>query len=82
MPKARASALKALEIDGNLAEAHATLAYAQMHYDWNLPQAGETFKRAFELNANYLHANHWYSHYLMAQGRVDESLMFSKRSRS
>jgi TolB-like protein len=80
MPRARGSALKALEIDNNLVEAHTTLAFAQMHYDRDLRAAGATFKRAFELNANYLHANHWYSHYLMAQGRVDESLSFSRRA--
>jgi TolB-like protein/Flp pilus assembly protein TadD len=80
MPRARAAALKALEIDGNLAEAHTTLAYTQMHYDWNLAEAEANFERAFELNPNYVHANHWYSHYCMARGRVEDSLVFSKRS--
>ncbi len=79
MPRARASALRALEIDGRLAEAHATLGYAQMHYDWNMSAAAGSFERAFELNADYVHANHWYSHYCMARGRVDESLAFSRR---
>ncbi|HUQ33490.1 MAG TPA: winged helix-turn-helix domain-containing protein, partial [Pyrinomonadaceae bacterium] len=80
MPRARAAALKALEIDGNLAEAHTALAYTQMHYDWNLAQAEANFERAFELNPYYVHVNHWYSHYCMARGRVEESLAFSKRS--
>jgi TolB-like protein/Flp pilus assembly protein TadD len=80
MPRARASALKALEIDGQLAEAHTTLAYAQMHYDWDFAGAGANFCRAFELNPNYVHAKHWYSHYCLARGRVEESLAYSKRS--
>jgi serine/threonine-protein kinase len=80
MPKARASALKALEIDNDLAEAHTTLAYTQLHYDWNLAEAKANFERAFELNSNYVHANHWYSHYCMARGRVEDSLVYSKRS--
>ncbi len=80
MPKARASALKALEIDDALAEAHATLAYTQMHYDLNMEEAAASFKRSFELNERYLHANHWYSHHCMALGKVEESLAFSKRS--
>jgi TolB-like protein len=80
MPRAKSAALKALEINDKLAEAHTTLAYAQMHYDWNLRAAAANFERAFQLNADYVHANHWYSHYCMAQGRVDESLAFSRRS--
>jgi tetratricopeptide (TPR) repeat protein len=80
MPKARASALKALEIDNTLAEAHATLAYTQMHYDLNMGEAEASFKRSFESNERYVHANHWYSHYCMARGRVEDSLAFSKRA--
>lgn len=79
MPRARVNALKALEIDAHLAEAHATLAYTQMHYDLKMEEAKESFKRSFSLNERYLHANHWYSHYCMARGEVEESLAFSKR---
>ncbi|HVO50013.1 MAG TPA: tetratricopeptide repeat protein, partial [Thermoanaerobaculia bacterium] len=76
--KAKAAARKALELDPDLADAHAVLAHATMLT--GDPRAAEReFKRALELDANSLDALHWYSHLLMNERRWDESLALSKR---
>jgi adenylate cyclase len=80
MPKAKETALRALALDNTLGEAHAALAYVTFFYDWDWPGAEREFKRAIELNPNDLDAHHWYSHFLMPQGRVEESLTESKRA--
>lgn len=80
MPRAKAAALRALELDDELAEAHASLAYVFLHYDWNWPQAEKEFTRAIELNTNHANAHHRYAHYLMAVGRTEESLAESYRA--
>ncbi len=79
MAKAQAAAGKALELDGRLAEAHTTLAYRTTHHDWDWATAEAQFKSAFELNPNYAVCHHWYSHFLTAVGRTEESLNASKR---
>lgn len=79
MAKAYAAATKALELDDRLAEAHTTLAYRTIHHDWDWTTAEAQFQRAFNLNPNYAVCHHWYSHYLMAVGRTEESLQASKR---
>jgi tetratricopeptide (TPR) repeat protein len=79
MPKARAAVMKALEIDETLAEAHTSLAYCKMHYDWDWVGSEIQLKQAVELNHNYATAHHWYSHRLMYMGRVEESLIESRR---
>jgi serine/threonine protein kinase/tetratricopeptide (TPR) repeat protein len=79
-PKAEAAALKALAIDDRLGEAHTSLAYVKLHYDWDWSGAEREFKRAIELNPQYATAPHWYSHYLMAMGRTEESLAAAKRA--
>jgi TolB-like protein/DNA-binding winged helix-turn-helix (wHTH) protein/Tfp pilus assembly protein PilF len=73
MPAAKAAALKALELNVRLAEAHTSLAYIKLSYDWDFPGAEESFKRAIELNPNCAHAHHWYAHYLMVASRRAES---------
>jgi len=80
MPKAKAAAVKAIELDDTLAAAHTSLAFVMMNYDWDWAGAGKEFKRAIELNSNYDVAHHWYSHYLTALGRTQESLVESKRA--
>src|SRR5213080_2028711 len=65
-PKAKAAAMKALELDDTLAEAHTSLAFIKLNFDWDLAGAEREFKRAIELNPNYSNGHHWYSHYLMA----------------
>jgi TolB-like protein/Tfp pilus assembly protein PilF/DNA-binding XRE family transcriptional regulator len=79
MAKAKDAASKALELDERLAEAHSTLAYRTTHHDWDWATAEAQFMRAFELNPNYAVCHHWYSHYLTAVGRTEESLHASKR---
>ncbi|MHB8486210.1 MAG: FlgO family outer membrane protein [Candidatus Acidiferrales bacterium] len=80
-PKARAAALRALQIDENLAEAHTALALIAENYDWDWQTAGREFRRAIELNPNYPTAHEWYAEYLAWQGRFGEALAESERAR-
>ena len=79
-PKARAAALKALEIDSNLAEAHAALGLVLLYYDWDWSGAERELKRAIELNPNYVVAHHWYAEYLTAMGRHEQAFAEIKRA--
>jgi len=81
MPKARAAAQRALELDGNLAEAHTALALIVQNYDWDWQTAEKEFRRAIELNPNYATAHHWYAEHLTWLGRFDEALRESERAR-
>jgi serine/threonine-protein kinase len=72
-PQAKAAAKKALEIDEELAEAHASLAYVLAYYEWDWAGAEREFKRALELNPSYASAHHSYSRYLAARGRLEEA---------
>ena len=80
MPEAKAAALKALEIDGSLAEAHTSLAIVHLLYDWDLAASEKEFKRALDLDPDYTAAHHWYSHCLLPLGRTEESLAESRRA--
>jgi len=80
MPKAKAAALKALEIDGSFAQAHVSLAWVRQTYDWDWPAAEKEFKRAIDLNPGYATAHHWYSLHLATLGRRDEALAEAKRA--
>lgn len=73
-PFIKAAAMQALQIDDELAEAHASLGHVKMMHDWDWPGAEWEFKRAVELNPNYATAHHWYALYLMAMGQFEESL--------
>ena len=73
-PKARELAGKALELDEELAEAHASLALVEMMSDWNWVAAEQRFKRAIKLNPTYTPARQWYAKLLTALGRHDEAL--------
>jgi TolB-like protein/DNA-binding winged helix-turn-helix (wHTH) protein/Flp pilus assembly protein TadD len=75
MPRARAAAEKALELDNNLAEAHASLGLIAPFNNWNWADAERHYQRAIELNPNYATAHHWYAEgYLMPVGRADEAI--------
>jgi tetratricopeptide (TPR) repeat protein len=74
MPKAKAAALAALRLDDSLAEAHTSLAFEEMHYEWDWPASEREFKRALELNPNYATAHQWYALWLMAQGTPEQAL--------
>ena len=71
-PLARSNAMKAIELDGSLAEPHATLGMLN-HFEWRPADAEAEFKRAIELNANYATAHHWYARFLRSAGRNDEA---------
>ncbi len=74
MPKAKAAAMRALEIDDSLAEAHTSLARVLQVYDWNWKEAEKEFKRAIELNPRYAVAHQWYGGYLERQGDLKEGI--------
>jgi TolB-like protein/DNA-binding winged helix-turn-helix (wHTH) protein len=80
MPKARDAALKALELDEDLAEAYKALAVVEMILDWNWSGAERQFKRAIELNPNSASTHVYYGHYLVAMGRFDEAAAEVRRS--
>lgn len=81
MPKARAAAEKALALDGNLAEAHTSLAVIAQDYDWAWKRAEKEYRRAIELDPNYATAHHWYAEYLSLQGRFGEAFSEIERAR-
>jgi TolB-like protein/DNA-binding winged helix-turn-helix (wHTH) protein/Flp pilus assembly protein TadD len=81
MPQARTAALRALELDGNLAEAHTALALIVQNYDYDWQTAEKEYRRAIELNPNYATAHHWYAEHLAWMGRFDEALRESERAR-
>ena len=74
MTQARNAAVKSLQLDDSLAEAHTSMAHVLHNYDWDFVGAEHEFRRAIELNPNYATAHHLYSHFLMQLGRTDESL--------
>jgi TolB-like protein/DNA-binding winged helix-turn-helix (wHTH) protein len=80
IPKARSAALRALELDDRLAEAHTSLALIHENYDWDWRAAEDEFRRAIQLDPNYATAHHWYAEFLASQGRFDEALAESDRA--
>jgi tetratricopeptide (TPR) repeat protein len=80
MEKARAAALKALEIDNTLAEAHMALGRTLIFFDWDWIASEKTFKQAIVLSPNNPDVHYWYSHNLTAQGRHDEALAELRRA--
>ncbi len=82
IPKARAAALRALEIDNDLPEAHVALALILENYDWEWDAAEKEYRRAIELNPNYATAHQWYAELLMWRGRFDEAFRESEYART
>ena len=72
-PKAKQAAVRALEIDETLAEAHAVLGYAATFYDWDWATAERELERAIALNPNYAEGYLHYSWYLGSQERLEEA---------
>jgi len=79
-PKAKAAALKAVELDSTLAEAHSSLADVNCFYEWDLAGADVEFKRAIELNPNFPDARAVYSNYLMFMKRPEEAMAQIQRA--
>ena len=77
---ARIASAKALEIDRDLAEAHASVALIKWLYDWDWLEADLEFRRAIELNPRYPTAHHWYGLFLAEMGRFDEAQIEMKRA--
>ena len=73
VPKARASAYRALELDGRLAEAHAVLGKCS-EWDWNIDGAEKEYSEAIKLNPNHATPRHWTSIFLVVQGKTNEGL--------
>lgn len=78
LANARSAAVRALEIDDDLAEAHTSLAYVRMYFEWDWPGAEKEFKRAMELKPNYTTALQWYAYALACIGRSDEAISTMK----
>jgi TolB-like protein/DNA-binding winged helix-turn-helix (wHTH) protein/Flp pilus assembly protein TadD len=74
MPRAKAAAMKALELDDSLGEAHASLAFCLDGFDWNFETADREFRRAMELSPGYATGHHWYSWHLALLGRNSEAI--------
>jgi len=78
--KAKGLALQALEMDPGLAEAHASLAWATMHYDYDFVTAEREYERSIELNPRYATAHQWFGFYLAMMGRYEEGYTELKRA--
>jgi TolB-like protein/DNA-binding winged helix-turn-helix (wHTH) protein/Flp pilus assembly protein TadD len=81
-PKAKAAALKAVELDSALGEAHNSLAFVLDGFDWDLDSGGKEFRRAIELNPGYATAHHWYAWHLALLGQYDEAIAEMKKAES
>jgi tetratricopeptide (TPR) repeat protein len=81
MPKARDAALKALQIDESLAEAHASLALIAEQYDYDWQTAEKEFRRAIQLDPGYATGHQWYAECLAFEGRFDEAFAQSELAR-
>jgi tetratricopeptide (TPR) repeat protein len=75
LPKARQAAMKALEIDERLSQAHSSLAWVKYVYEWNFPEAETEFHRSLELHPSTSWPPLWYGMYLAQGNRVEESIV-------
>jgi len=76
----REAASMALELDSDLADAHATMALYYLHYQWNWAAADRHFRKGLQLSPNHAQVRHDYAHFLLAVGRVGESVQESLRA--
>ena len=80
LPKAKAAAIKALELDSSLSEAHTSLGYSLRAFDWDFDSAAKEFQRAIELNPGYATAHHWNAMNLGLLGRPKEALVEMRKA--
>ncbi|MDA4118677.1 MAG: hypothetical protein OK455_10075, partial [Thaumarchaeota archaeon] len=73
--EAKKQTAKALALDEDLAEAHATIGVIKDHYDYDFRGAEDSFRKAIYLNPSYAQAHHWYSVTLLSMGRCEEALV-------
>lgn len=79
-PLAKEAALKAIEIDSSLSEAHTSLAYVKLYYDWDWAGAEQEYKKAIELNPNYATPHHGYGYLLISSARTEAALAEIKKA--
>src|SRR5207302_2223920 len=82
LPKAKAAATKALELDSALGEAHNSLAFCLDGFDWDFDSAGKEFRRGMELNPGYATAHHWYAWHLSVLGKNSEAIAELKKAQT
>jgi TolB-like protein/DNA-binding winged helix-turn-helix (wHTH) protein/Flp pilus assembly protein TadD len=82
LPKAKAAAIKALELDSTLGEAHNSLAFCLDGFDWDFDAAGNEFRRAIELNPGYATSHHWYAWHLALLRQYDEAIVEMRKAES
>jgi len=82
LPKAKAAATRALELDASLGEAHNSLAFCLDGFDWDFEAGGKEFRRAIELNPGYATAHHWYAWHLALLHRYDEAIVEMRKAES
>ena len=73
-PRAKAASMRALEFAPELAEAHASLGYTQLFFDWDWEAAGSSLRRAIAIDPSYASAHQWYAWYLLVGGRMEEMI--------
>ena len=81
LSRAKAAALKAIELNDTLAEPHASLAFIAETYEWEWATAGREYKRALQLNPGDARVHHWYAGYLMYVGRFEDGISEARRAR-
>jgi len=74
MPRAKEAALRAVELDPNLASAHVNLGYVHLFFDWDWPAAEKEYRKALEINPSLAEAQLGYADYLATLGHFDEAL--------
>jgi len=82
LPKAKAAATKALQLDSTLGEAHTSLAFCLDGFDWDLKSADTEFRRGIELNPGYATAHHWYAWHLSLLGKNNDAIAEMKKAQS
>jgi TolB-like protein/DNA-binding winged helix-turn-helix (wHTH) protein/Flp pilus assembly protein TadD len=82
LPRAKAAAIKALELDSALGEAHNSLAFCLDGFDWDFDAAGKEFRRAIELNPSYATAHHWHAWHLGLLGKYHDAVAEMKRAKN
>jgi tetratricopeptide (TPR) repeat protein len=81
LSRAKAAALKAIELDSTLADPHASLAFIAETHEWDWPTAEREYKRALDLNPGDARTHHWYAGYLSYTGQFDKGIEEEKRAR-
>src|SRR5262249_19144434 len=77
-PRAKAAALRALELDKKLAEAHASLGFVRRFFDWDWPAAERAFRESVRSNPGYATGHRWYGQFLSGMGRHPEAVEEAK----